>query len=199
MRLRTKLYCATALLTLGCQPAGKPHLLQGEWVVDLMRDDQASGTTKPMDGFVVLDPQIPCYCDEEVRRTPGAIGGRVYFDYQVLGRSMSSATDRYFLQGAGADMTEEVEATVDREQRVRIWGVGSPVTLEGMLKGDSISGRWSFVTRGDTLGSGTFRMRRQAATEYSDSARTRGRREVGLWKTAPESPQEPADTAGPIQ
>lgn len=199
MRLHTKLYCATALLTLGCQPGGKPHVLQGEWVVDLRRDGSTAGATKHVDGFVVLDSQIPCYCDEEAQRTPGAVGGRAYFDYQVLGRPMNSATGEYFLQGAGADMTEEVEATVSGDQRVRIWGVGSPVTLEGVLKGDSIGGRWLFVARNDTLGSGTFVMRRRAATEYSDSARTRAGREVDLWKTEPESPREPADTAPPVQ
>lgn len=198
IRLCARLYCATGLVLLGCQPAHKTSVLEGEWIVDLRREGADPGSGKDLDGFVVLDSQLPCYCDEEVQRTLGAIGGRACFDYHVLGRPMNSATSQYFLLGAGADMAEEIEATVDGAQRVRIWGVGSPVTFEGVLQGESIDGRWLFISRGDTLGSGTFVMRRQLATEYSDSARTRAGREVHVWKTASDTLQEPADTAAPI-
>jgi hypothetical protein len=140
------------LVVLGCQGEATSHSLQGEWVVSFRPEGSDLATAGDQDGVFVFDPRIPCYCDEEVQPTPGAIGGRGYLDYRVLGSPMESASVQHFLHGSGADMTEEFEASADSAGHSRIWGVGTPLTMWGEMEADSVVGRWVFISRAATLG-----------------------------------------------
>ncbi len=158
--------------------------------------NSATLDTPPRDtsGVLVIDERIPCYCDEEVVATAGSLQGRAYLDHTRFTSTAVAGFSGFFLEGAGADETEQIEARIDSAQEVRIWGVEVPITLRGKLRGDSIVGTWSYTGAQRDIRSGAFVMKRRAPTEYTDSARVRSSRGLRRWMSPRPPSEEPADT-----
>jgi hypothetical protein len=180
-------------LLAACQRSPKSDLY-GEWHVNV--DDggpQESGGDP--DGIFVFHPAILCYCDEVSQPPEGAIIGRGYFRYERFDLPTRSGRTR-FAEGAGADMTEEMVGQIANDSTATISAAGmSGLVFLGSFTGDTIKGSWAFLAHGDTVSSGRFAMWRAVRTIHTDSALTRSRRGVRMWRTTGfPIPDGPTDT-----
>jgi hypothetical protein len=133
---------------------------------------------------LVFTRGLECYCSEADRPEREASIGRAYIDLAAFSTDPTRTGKSYFRLGAFADRREEAVAYVDAGHVTIQTAPGATgIIMDGRITADSASGRWTLVSRGDTLQRGTFLMRRQARSSFSDSAKVRSIRGLNAWQS----------------
>jgi hypothetical protein len=191
-----------AFLLAACGQAPPQNALVGEWRIRLQPISSGGQTSSStMDGVLVFDPRLGCYCDEFNDLPQGTILGRGYIRSSGNDSSGGNSSVGFFQSGPFADRREELTAVVERDGRFEMnlsHGMVGP-EFQGRISGDTARGTWAIVSHGDTVARSSFVMWRVPSSRYTDSALTRSARGIEAWRTAPPRiPGGEVDTARPI-
>jgi hypothetical protein len=165
------------------RPAATEQGLNGEWEATLRFAPQGSDAEPALiTGRVVFDPHLPRY---GLEMPPRVIVGRAYLDLSTPIRSGEVRNGPHYAGGDDADLEEEVNAIEDDaggftiEISPQIFG-RDPV-LTATRDGNTMTGEWTYFSHTDTVGRGTFIMKRVRPSQASDSALSRARRAARRW------------------
>lgn len=157
--------------------------LNGEWEATLRFTPHGSKSDPALiTGRVVFDPQIPQYGLEV---PPKVILGRAYLDLSTPIRGGEVRNGPHYSGEDDADLVEEINAIQDPAGRFTIeispQIFGRDAVLTATRDGDSMTGEWTYFSHTDTVGRGTFIMKRVRPSQASDSALSRARRAAQRW------------------
>jgi hypothetical protein len=165
------------------RPAATEQGLNGEWEATLRFTPPGSEAEPALiTGRVVFDPQLPHY---GVEMPPRVILGRAYLDLSTPIRSGEVRNGPHYAGGDDADLVEEINAIQDPAGRFTIeispQIFGRDPVLTATRDGDTMTGEWTYFSHTDTVGRGTFIMKRVRPSQASDSALSRARRAAQRW------------------
>lgn len=165
------------------RPAATKQGLNGEWEATLRFTPLGSEAGPALiTGRVVFDPQLPHY---GVEMRPGVILGRAYLDLSTPIRSGEVRNGPHYAGGDDADLKEEINAIEDAAGRFTIeispQIFGRDPVLTATRDGNTMTGEWTYFSHTDTVGRGTFIMKRVRPSQASDSALSRARRAAQRW------------------
>lgn len=165
------------------RPATPNSGLEGEWAITLrFTPRESAAETTSIQGRLVFDSRLPVY---GLPVPPGTMMGRAYVDLSTPIPVGDVRAGPYYSADTDADLQEEVNASVDSagvitmEISPQIFG-RDPV-LTGTQMGTTIRGHWTYFSHSDTLGTGSFVMRRAQRSPATDSALVRAHRAARRW------------------
>jgi hypothetical protein len=165
------------------RPGAPGDGLEGEWEITLQfTAPGAAARPASIAGRLVLDSRLPSY---GLDVPPGTLLGRAYVDLSTPIRGGEVRKGPHYSTEAGADLHEEVNARLDSAGVITIeispQVFGSDPVLTATRTGTTIIGQWTYFSHEDTLGTGSFVMRRAQRSSATDSAVVRARRAAKQW------------------
>lgn len=173
------------LVVVGCSRHENPSVLVGQWHLEMTADSMlptAAERSGLAEGHVVFHHRIREHSGALSPLKHPYVVGRYYADLsgisaRVDSRSPQPAND---LDTNDLDLLQEIIATTSADTLRMIAApriIGTQITFEGTIHGDSAAGTWRFPSHhSNAYSAGRFRMMRVENLQLRDSAIARSRR-----------------------